>query len=287
MPLSMELNPNATTFTYSDVQNFDRSKIHIQNQNTAWGVQVEQGELVRYQVKADNSQVPGAQVTIKDANGKPLYNMTTDAYGYTPWVTLPSNFHIDTNWNHQATDQGEDSCGDGVDNDGDTLKDGQDPDCQSGNREMPTYSVEAKKFSKGTSTHDFTLSGMVDEVINLQNIAPSVTVNQNDGASFAKTITLTGSAHDGQPGPYFNDYDSWLKQFGDVKRVEIQPHGSQDWYLATDTSGANGEVTMTNWPFKTWSFDWDMANHFEEDVTFRVRSNDGLDESIVNTRIFK
>ena len=119
--------------------------------------------------------------------------MTADAYGYTPWVTLPSNFHIDTNWNHQATDQGEDSCGDGVDNDGDTLKDGQDPDCQSGNREMPTYSVEAKKFSKGTSTHDFTLSGMVDEVINLQNIAPSVTVNQNDGASFAKTITLTGS----------------------------------------------------------------------------------------------
>ena len=44
---------------------------------------------------------------------------------------------------------------------------------------------------------------------------------------------------------------------------------------------------MTNWPFKTWSFDWDMANHFEEDVTFRVRSSDGLDESIVNTRIFK
>ena len=74
------------------------------------------------------------------------------------------------------TDQGEDSCGDGIDNDGDTLKDGQDPDCQSGNREMPTYSVEAKKFGKGTSTHDFVLSGMVDEVINLQNMEPSVTV---------------------------------------------------------------------------------------------------------------
>ena len=56
MPLSMELNENATTFTYADVQNFDRSKIHVQNQNTPW-VQVEQGELVRYQVKADNSQV--------------------------------------------------------------------------------------------------------------------------------------------------------------------------------------------------------------------------------------
>ena len=287
MPLSMEVNQNATTFTYSDIQNFDRSKIHIQNQNTAWGVQVEQGELVRYQVKADNSQVADALVTIKDANGKPLYNMSTDSYGYTPWVTLPSNFHIDTNWDHVATGQGEDSCGDGADNDGDTLVDGQDPDCQNGGREMPTYSVEAKKFSKGTSTHEFTLTGMVDEVINLANIEPSVSVDQNDGTSFARTISLTGSAHDGISGPYFNDYDSWLKQFGDIKRVEIQPHGSSDWYLATDTSGANGEVTMTNWPFKTWSFDWDMANHFEEDVTFRIRSHDGLDDSIVTTRIFK
>ena len=287
MPLSMDLTPNATTFTYSDIQNFDRSKIHIQNQNTAWGVQVEQGELVRYQVKADNSQVYDALVTIKDANGKPLYNMTTDPYGYTPWVTLPSNFHLDTNWNHVAVDTNEDSCGDGTDNDGDTLVDGQDPDCQNGNREMPIYSVVAKKFTKGTSTHDFTLTGMIDEVINLNNLAPSVSADQNDGTSFARTISITGSAHDGESGPYFNDYDSWLKQFGDIKRVEIQPHGSVDWYLATDTSGANGEVTMTNWPFKSWSFDWDMANHFEEDVTFRIRSFDGLDESIATTRIFK
>ena len=64
---------------------------------------------------------------------------------------------------------------------------------------------------------------MVDEVINLQNMEPSVTVDQNDGTSFARTVTLTGSAHDGFSGPYFNDYDSWLQQFGDIKRVEIQP----------------------------------------------------------------
>jgi len=287
MPLSMEVNQNATTFTYSDIQNFDRSKIHIQNQNTAWGVQVEQGELVRYQVKADNSQVSDALVTIKNANGKSVYNMTTDSYGFTPWVTLPSNFHIDTNWNHVATDPGEDSCGDGADNDGDTLKDGQDPDCQNGGREMPTYSVDAKKFGKGNSVHEFTLTGMVDEVIHLSNTPPSVSVDQNDGTSFARTVTLTGSAYDGMSGPYFNNYDSWLKQFGDIKRVEVQPPGSLDWYLATDTSGANGEVNMTNWPFKTWSYDRDMGAHFEEDVTFRIRSNDGLDESIVTTRIFK
>ena len=287
MPLSMEVNPNATTFTYSDIQNFDRSKIHIQNQNTAWGVQVEQGELVRYQVKADNSQVSDALVSIKDANGKPLYNMSTDSYGYTPWVTLPSNFHIDTNWNHIATDSGEDSCGDGSDNDGDTLVDGQDPDCQNGGREMPTYTVEAKKFGKGTATDDFTLTGMVDEVISLTNVGPSVGIDQDDGTSFARSILITGSAHDGEAGPYFNDYDSWLKQFGEVKKVQIQPHGKVDWYEATDTSGANGEVTMSNWPYKTWSYEYDMANHFEEDVTFRIRSFDGLEESTVITRVFK
>ena len=71
----------------------------------------------------------------------------------------------------------------------------------------------------------------------------------------------------------------------DNTRVEIQPHGSLDWYLATDTSGANGEVTMTNHPFKTWSFEWDMANHFEEDVTFiaSFKSEDDRFESVVVT----
>ena len=128
---------------------------------------------------------------------------------------------------------------------------------------------------------------MVDEVINLQNMEPSVTVDQNDGTSFARTVTLTGSAHDGFSGPYFNDYDSWLQQFGDIKRVEIQPPGTTDWKQATDTSGANGEVTMNNWPFKTWSFEWDMGADVEKDVTFRIKSHDGLDESIVSTRVFK
>ena len=287
MPLSMELKSNATTFTFADVQNLDRSKIHIQNQNTAWGVQVEQAELVRYQVKADNSQVSEATVKIKDAAGRSLYNLTTDEFGYTPEISLPSNFHIDTNWNHIATDPGEDSCGDYIDNDGDSQRDGADSDCQSGGREMPSYTVEAMKFGKGTSEHDFELSGMVDEVIHLANMAPSVQVSQDDGTSFARNIVLSGSAYDGLEGPYFSDYDSYSSQFGEIKKVEIQPHGSQDWYLATDTSGANGEVTMTNWPFKSWSFEWDMSNHFEDDVTFRVRSYDGLEESIMITRIFK
>ena len=45
---------------------------------------------------------------------------------------------------------------------------------------MPTYSVDAKKFGKGTSVHDFTLTGMIDEVINLENLVPHVNVDQND-----------------------------------------------------------------------------------------------------------
>ena len=158
------------------------------------GCTVEQGELVRYQVKADNSQVAEAMVKIKDANGKPLYNMTTDPYGFTPWVTLPSNFHLVHRISARRSERG--LCGDGTDNDGDTLVDGQDPDCQNGNREMRTYSVEAMKFSKGSSAHDFTLS-KIDEVINLDNMIPSVSVDQNDGKSFARTISITGSAHDG------------------------------------------------------------------------------------------
>ena len=286
MPLSMDLKANATTFTFANLSNFDRSKIHVQNQNTPWGVQVEQGELVRYQVRADNSQVADAFVRIKNAVGIPLYNMTTDAYGYTPWVTLPSNFHIDTNWNHWVTDPGEDSCADGIDNDGDTKKDGADDDCSNGGRELPFYTVDAYKFGKGNSQHNFELSGLVDEVIHLSNMPPSVSVTQSDGTSFARNIVITGSAHDGILDDYFSDYDAVLMQFGEVTKVEVQPHGSQDWYLATDTSGAD-EVTMTNWPFKSWHFEWDMSNHFEDDVTFRIRSYDGLEESTVVTRVFK
>ena len=65
MPLALELVENATVFSFADLQNFDASMIHVQNQNTAWGSQVRQGELVRYQVKAKNSNVEGATVIIK------------------------------------------------------------------------------------------------------------------------------------------------------------------------------------------------------------------------------
>jgi len=305
MPLALEVIDNSTVFSYANLQNFDSSKIHVQNQNSAWGSQVREGELVRYQVKAKNSNVAGATVVIRDATGLPLYTLTTDAFGFTPEVSLPSDFLLDRNWNHivgennvqipGVTDsQGnpvfidEDSCSDGYDNDGDTKVDAEDSDCVNG-RELPFYSVDAYMFGKGQKEFDFVLSGSIDDVINLDNLKPSVTVTQNDGFSFATTVEITGSAWDGISGPYPLDFVAYQSQFGLIKRVEIQPPGSTDWYSAIDTSGAAGEITQSNHPFKTWSFDWEMSAHpeGEGDVTFRVRSFDGLDYSPVEVRKYK
>ena len=303
MPLSIELVNNSTVFSFADLQNFDASKIHVQNQNSAWGSQVRQGELVRYQVKAQNSNVAGATVIIKDATGLPLYELTTDSFGFTQQVSLPSDFLLDRNWNHVVGETGvtvpgsdpsnpevldEDTCSDGYDNDGDTFVDEADPDCANG-RELPFYIVEAYKFGKGKKDFDFVLSGPIDDVISLDNQRPSVTVEQYDGDSFAINAVLTGTAWDGQSGPYPLDIIAYDRQFGFVERVEIQPPGSTDWYYAVDTSGANGELTKENHPFKTWSFTWDLSAHpdGESDVTFRIRSYDGLDYSPIEVRKFK
>ena len=306
MPLAIELVSNSTVFSYADLQNFDTSKIFVQNQNSEWGTQVRQGELVRYQVKAAGSNVADATVVIRDSVGLPLYELETDAFGFTDFVSLPSDFLIDRNWNHVVGDTAvdvpgtpeveaidENSCADGYDNDGDTKVDTADEDCANG-REQAFYTVEAYKFGKGEKTFSFTLTGGIDDIINLDNLRPSVVVDQLDGASFATTVTLTGAAWDGiagsgSPGEYALDQIAYEKQFGIVKRVEVQPPGSQSWYSATDTSGANGEITRDNHPFKTWSFEWDLSGHpeGESDVTFRVRAFDGLDTSPQETRKYK
>jgi hypothetical protein len=304
MPLALELVENATVFSFADLQNFDTTMIHVQNQNTAWGSQVREGELVRYQVKAKNSNVAGATVVIKDATGLPLYELTTDAFGFTQQVSLPSDFLLDRNWNHIVGDKNaaipgsndgtgqpivvdEESCADGVDNDGDTLVDDNDPDCATG-REQPFYSVEAFKFGSGTKSFSYVLSGPIDDVINLNNLRPSVSVNEQDGYSFATTVRITGQAWDGIKWPYANDNTAIQAQFGKIQRVEIQPPGSTDWYTASDVSGAS-EITMANHPFKDWVFEWDMSAHpeGEGDVTFRIRSFDGLDYSPVEVRQYK
>lgn len=306
MPLAIELVTNSTVFSYADLQNFDTSKIFVQNQNSEWGTQVRKGELVRYQVKAAGSNVADATVVIRDSVGLPLYELDTDPFGFTDFVSLPSDFLIDRNWNHVVGDTAvdvpgtptvesidENSCADGYDNDGDTKVDTDDEDCTNG-REQAFYTVEAYKFGKGEKTFSFTLSGGVDDIINLDNLRPSVVVDQLDGSSFATTVTLTGSAWDGiagsgSPGEYALDQIAYEKQFGIVKRVEVQPPGSQSWYSATDTSGANGVITKDNHPFKSWTFEWDLSGHpeGESDVTFRVRSFDGLDNSVQETRKYK
>ena len=311
MPMALEVIDNSTVFSFADIQNFDASKVHVQNQNSAWGSQVREGELVRYQVKAQNNNVADATVIISDATGLPLYTLQTDAFGFTPEISLPSDFYIDRNWNHLVGESNvevtispgitefmdENTCSDGYDNDGDTFVDAADTSqtaednshCDAGNRELPFYSVSAMKFGKGTKSFDIILDGGIDEVINLDNLKPSVDVAQGDGASFATTVTITGTAWDGIAGPYPLDIVAYEKQFGIVKRVEIQPPGSTEWYSAIDTSGAGGEITLANHPFKTWSFDWDMSAHpeGEGDVTFRVRAYDGLDYSPIEVRKYK
>lgn len=305
MPLALELVENATVFSYADLQNFDSSMIHIQNQNTAWGSQVREGELVRYQVKAKNSNVEGATVIIKDSTGLPLYELTTDAFGFTPEVSLPSDFLLDRNWNHVVGDKNaaipgsndgtgqpivvdEDSCADGIDNDGDTYVDGDDSDCING-RERPFYTVEASKFGSGSDDFSYVLSGPIDDIINLENLRPSVSVNEPDGYSYATTVRITGQAWDGAKWPYANDNTAQQAQFGMVKRVEIQPPGSSDWFYASDSSGANGEITMETHPFKDWVYEWDGAAYpeGEGDITFRIRSYDGLDYSPIEVRQYK
>ena len=302
MPISMDMKDNATTFTFADLNNFEIGDVYMRNQGSEWGVQVEEGELVRYQVKAKNSQVADAQVRISDAFGKELYDLRTDQFGFTQWVTLASNFHIDHNWNriwNEAYNDSttnwiaEDSCTDAIDNDGDGLADSEDPDCfeGSGTRELSVYFVDVEKFDKGRSSQSFTLTGPIDRVINLDNMAPSVRVDQQEDSSFARIISLTGTAWDGMQfntdGSYYNDANATEAMFGTVNRVEIQPHGSSTWYLATDDSGSNGQVNKSNYPFKQWSYERDMSDHFEEDVTFRIKSFDGLDESQITTRVYR
>ena len=114
-------------------------------------------------------------------------------------------------------------------------------------------------------------------------------MNEPDGYSYATTVRITGQAWDGAKWPYANDNTAQLAQFGTVKRVEIQPPGSTDWFYASDVSGANGEITMETHPFKDWVYEWDGAAHpeGEGDITFRIRSYDGLDYSPVEVRQYK
>lgn len=294
-PLAVDLIRNATTLTYADVtfgqgvSDLDRSQIYIRNQDSAWGVQVQKGELMRLRVRSNAGFEGGAAVSIKNPYGLELYNTTTNVLGYTPRMVLPSDFHLDTNWNHAAVDAGENSCADGVDNDGDTLADSRDPDCQGGGRELAVYQVWTFKWGKGIKQYEFNLTGEVNDIVTLENIAPTISVSQSNGTSFRRVINATGTARDGIAGPYFDDYDAWWKQGGKVTEVRIKDPFTSTWNdarFATDASMVN-EPQRLEWPFDSWYREFDFATEAEDDYVFEFRAYDGVNWSNIETRNFK
>ena len=315
MPMSLELVNNSTVLSYANLSNFDKYKIKVYNKKSPWGTQVREGEIVTFRVKVQNNDVDGATVIIKNATGFPLYELITDEFGNTPEVTLASDFYLDRNGNGIVGEQNvtavfanssggtpisvqldENTCSDGYDNDGDTFVDSGnvsanfDPDCTNGGREIPKYIVEAYKFGKGIKQYEFSLNGPVDDIISLENIAPSVTVEQSELTSFARIVSLSGTAWDGLAPPYDNDYLAQQEQFGFVEDVQIQLPGKTNWESAIDTSNSGGVITQSKHPFSSWQFDYDMSldpEYVEGDVTFRIRSFDGLKYSPVEVIDYK
>ena len=93
-PLAINMDNNSTTFTFANLSNLDRSKIHIETQPTPYAVQVRRAEMVRFQTQVNGERVGETNVLIEDALGNDLYSLYTHSNGYTPWFALPSDFHL-------------------------------------------------------------------------------------------------------------------------------------------------------------------------------------------------
>ena len=293
-PLAISMDNNSTVFTFAALANLDLSSIFIETQPTPYAVQVRRAELVRYQVLVEGERVAGAGVLVEDALGNDLYDIETLDDGYTPWFSLPSDFHLDfrglgggDNPDGYANDEFEDSCTDGIDNDGDLVTDTDDPDCDyaAGTRELSLYRYTAYKFGSGLDRGEFTLEdSSYQGTAELLNLAPSVSVSQNEGHSFRKIVNITGNAHDGVLAAFYqtDELAQW-DQKGYVHSVEVKDPFTGDWdnaLVATDSSGAGmGEVTRNNHPFKTWFYELDMSSMAEGDYTFEFRSFDGITHS--------
>ena len=301
-PLALNMDNNSTVFTFSNVANLNLSKIQIATQPTLYSVQVKRAEMVRFQAIAKGSPVPGASILIEDGVGNDLYSLETLEDGRTPWISLPSNSHLDfrgleggNNPDGFADDEYEDSCSDGVDNDGDLLYDTQDDSCDysAGTREMSKYFVTGYKFGSGYNTYDFLLEESTYEgTVDLQNLAPSVSVDESSDISYRRIVTISGTAWDGTwIGVYPSSEDSKWAQKGYIHRVEIKDPFTGSWEsagLATDTSGVEpGEITGTNHPFRTWTYSLNMSQYAEDDYIFEIRSFDGLDYSDVISKTVK
>jgi hypothetical protein len=241
-------------------------------------------------------------VLIEDALGNDLYSLYTDQDGYTPWFALASDSHLDfrglaggDNPDGFADDEYEDSCSDGIDNDGDLTIDDDDLDCDytAGTRELSRYYYTAYRFGFGYARSDFVIQDVTyQDTINLLNSGPSVSVVQNNGHSFRKIVNFTGSAHDGQlAGFYATDSLAQWDQKGYIHSIEVRDPFTSEWEsagLGVDDSGAEpGTVTRFNHPFNSWHYSFDMSNYQEMDYTFEFRSFDGIDYSPIISRTIK
>ncbi|MEE2747532.1 MAG: Ig-like domain-containing protein [Candidatus Thermoplasmatota archaeon] len=303
-PLAMEMTNNSTVFTYSNLTGLDTSNIYIDTSPIKWAVQIRKAEIVKFRTIVEGVRVGGSTVLIEDSHGDDLYTLTTDSQGWTPEISLASDFHLDMtgggpggiNPDRYADDEGENSCSDGMDNDGDLIYDSDDPDCQAGpnSRELSLYYVSAYKFGKGYKKYSLTMTsqtGVLTEIVSLENLEPSISVNQNDGHSFKRSVNFTGTAHDGQwAGIYASDELARWDQQGAVEQVQVKDPFTSDWIdmrLAVDDSNSDGEVTYNNHPFSHWYFEFDMSDQPEGDYTFEFRSYDGVTESQIVTRTIK
>ena len=302
-PLGVSMDNNSTVFTFADLTNLDLSKVKIATQPTQYAVQVSRAELVRFQTLIKGEKVSDALVVVEDALGNELYRINTAEDGFTPWVALPSNFHLDfrgleggDNPDGFADDEYEDSCSDGIDNDGDLLVDTSDPSCDYANdtREMSLYRYTAYRFGFGYYSSQFTLQeASLQVTAPLENAAPTVMVTQNDGHSFRRVVNITGNAHDGQlANSYATDELAQWDQGGYVHTVQVKGPFTSSWEdagLAVDTSGSGeGKVTRFNRPFSSWYYEIDLSVLAGEgDYTFEFRSFDGIDYSPVVSRTIK
>tara|TARA_B100000575_G_scaffold1544_1_gene1165 strand:+ start:3775 stop:7965 length:4191 start_codon:yes stop_codon:yes gene_type:complete len=297
-PLALSMDNNSTVLTFAGLSNIDRSSIAIQTQPTPYAVQVRRAELVKFQALVNGERVEGASILVEDALGNDLYDIETMSDGYTPWFALPSDFHLDfrglgggNNPDGFADDEYEDSCSDGIDNDGDLVLDSEDDDCNhsAGTRELSLYRYTAYKFGFGLDSGEFTLDdSSYQGTANLVNLAPSVSVTQDQGHSFRKVVNITGNAHDGILASFYpTDESAQWDQKGYVHSIEVRDPFTSDWSeanLATDSSGASfAEVTRDNHPFKEWYYELDMSQMAEGDYVFQFRAYDGIDYSPIST----
>ena len=303
-PLTLDMTNNSTVFTYSNLTGVDTSNIYIDTSPIKWAVQIRKAEIIKFRTIVSGVRVSGATVLVEDAHGNDLYSLTTDSQGWTSEISLASDFHLDmtgggpggNNPDHFANDALENSCSDGMDNDGDLIYDADDSDCApgSGTRELSKYYVTAYKFGKGYKKYSLTMTsqtGVKTEIVPLENLEPSVSVSQNDGHSFKRSVNFTGNANDGDwAGIYATDDLARWDQQGAVEAVEVKDPFTSDWIdmrLAVDSSGAGGEVTYNNHPYRHWFFEYDMSNQPEGDYTFEFRAYDGVDYSSIVTRTIK